>query len=59
MSNKNLVSHFEKEIQKANEPAGAKERVWTPKKDDDYSKQTGLKVGKGTPPPKKSISQLP
>ncbi|GAM19614.1 hypothetical protein SAMD00019534_027890, partial [Acytostelium subglobosum LB1] len=54
----NLKSHFEKEIQKANEPAGSKDRVWTPHSDDGYHRQTAMKPSK-SPPPKKTISQLP
>ncbi|EGG20330.1 hypothetical protein DFA_07454 [Cavenderia fasciculata] len=53
-----LKSHFEKEIERANEPAGRKERVWTPKSDDSYNRQTTKQVA-GGPPPKKSISDLP
>eukprot|EP01133_Synstelium_polycarpum_P016645 gene16645-19777_t len=59
---KSSKAFFESEIKKQQEPpAGQKERVWTPHSDSDYHRQTVVKAsGKaGTPPPKKSLADLP
>eukprot|EP01132_Coremiostelium_polycephalum_P001194 gene1194-1507_t len=61
-STANLTSKFEDYAKQSAAPAGAKkEKVWTPHKDDDYSRQTAVKFNHpgGVPPPKKKISDLP